>query len=183
MPGSGHALLRRWPKALGFFLAAAGLAIAGCELRGEIFFVAFGRHVLDRSDLIADAGSGIFYFAARILEATGPDISRAAGDYGTRFIAAAGIVNLLGVLVVLMESRAAAERLKASRSWMHLNHLFSMILFAALVSLGAGVRADERTITERVKYALWLLALFVAVGAGNCVGDVSVLAIENREQN
>jgi ethanolamine transporter EutH len=45
---------------------------------------------------------------------------------------------------------------------MHLNHLVSMILFAVLVSLGLAC-VGRRTITERVKYALWLLALFVAV--------------------
>ena len=97
VPGSGHALLRRWPRALGFFLAAAGLAIAGCDLRGEIFSWHSGG-TFGSLGFIADAGSGIFYFAARVLEATGPDISRAAGDYGTRFIAAAGLVNLLGVM-------------------------------------------------------------------------------------
>jgi hypothetical protein len=97
VPGLGHALLRCWPKALGFFLAAAGLAITGCELRGEIFSWHSGGTFASLG-FIADAGAGIFYFAARILEAAGPDISRAAGDYGTKFIAAAGIVNLLGVL-------------------------------------------------------------------------------------
>jgi hypothetical protein len=97
VPGSGHALLRSWPRAVGFFLAATGLVIAGCELRGEIFSWHSGG-TFGSLGFIADAGSGALYFAARMLEATGPDISRAAGDYGTRFIAAAGIVNLLGVL-------------------------------------------------------------------------------------
>jgi len=97
VPGLGHALLQRWPKALGFFLAAAGLAIAGCELRGEIFSWHSGG-TFGSLGFIADAGSGIFYCAARMLEGGGPDIARATGDYGTRFIAAAGIVNLLAVL-------------------------------------------------------------------------------------
>src|SRR6185437_643951 len=97
VPGLGHALLQRWPKALGFFLAAAGLAIAGCELRGGIFSWHSGG-TFGSLGFIADVGSGIFYFAARMLEGGGPDVARAAGDYGTRFIAAAGIVNLLGVL-------------------------------------------------------------------------------------
>ena len=48
---------------------------------------------------------------------------------------------------------------------MHLNHLLSMLLFALLVSLGLAC-LGRRTIKERVKYALWLLALFVAVGIG-----------------
>ena|SRR5579864_488744 len=97
VPGLGHSLLRRWPRALGFFLAASGLVIVGCELRGEIFSWHSGG-TFGPLGFIADAGSGVLYFAARMLEAAGPDISRAAGDYGTRFIAGAGIVNLLGVL-------------------------------------------------------------------------------------
>jgi hypothetical protein len=32
-----------------------------------------------------------------VFERAGPDVSRAAGDYGTRFIAAAGIVNLIAI--------------------------------------------------------------------------------------
>jgi len=97
LPGSGHALLRRWPKALGFFMAAAGLAIAGSALRGELFSWHSGG-AFGSLGFIADAGSGVFYFAARALDAKGPNLSLASGDYGTRVIAAAGIVNLLGVL-------------------------------------------------------------------------------------
>ena len=48
---------------------------------------------------------------------------------------------------------------------MHLNHLLSMILFAMLVSLGLAC-LGRRTIAERAKYALWLLALFLIVGVG-----------------
>ncbi len=46
---------------------------------------------------LADAGSGLFYYCGHLFEAAGPDVSRAAGDYGTRFIAAAGVVNLISV--------------------------------------------------------------------------------------
>ncbi len=97
VPGLGHLVLRRWGRALFLFLAVGGLAIAGYGMRGEVFgtrssdpFGALG--------FVADACSGAFYFLPRWIEATGPDVSRAAGDYGTRFIAAAGVVNLLGVL-------------------------------------------------------------------------------------
>jgi len=97
LPGLGHLLLRRWARGLGFFLASGGLALAGFVLRGEIFSLhsddSFGA-----LGFIADLGSGLFYFVARILETAGPDISHASGDYGTRFLAASGIVNLLGVI-------------------------------------------------------------------------------------
>jgi hypothetical protein len=97
VPGLGHLLLRRWGRALFIFLAVAVLAVAGCGMRGEIL----DTHSSDpfgALGFLADACSGAFYFLPRLLEASGPDVSRAAGDYGTRFLAAAGVVNLLGVV-------------------------------------------------------------------------------------
>jgi len=47
---------------------------------------------------IADLGTGSFYFIARSLERGGADVSHATGDYGTRFLATAGVLNLLAAL-------------------------------------------------------------------------------------
>jgi len=97
VPGLGHLLLKRWGRALIFFVAAGGLAVVGYGMRGEVF-TPLSSDPFGALGFLADICSGVFYFLARFLEAPGPDISRAAGDYGTRFIAAAGVVNLLGVL-------------------------------------------------------------------------------------
>ena len=51
-----------------------------------------------RLGFIADAGSGLFYWVARSVEVGGPDVSHSDGDYGTRLIAAAGVLNLLAAL-------------------------------------------------------------------------------------
>jgi len=78
-------------------VATAGLALTGYALRG----VVFSMHSSDpfgALGFIADVGSGVFYFFAHFFESAGADISRASGDNGTRFIAAAGIVNFLGVI-------------------------------------------------------------------------------------
>jgi predicted membrane channel-forming protein YqfA (hemolysin III family) len=96
VPGMGHLLLRRWGRAIVFFIAVGGLAVTGYFLRGNIF-AARGGDAFGTLGFLADAGSGVFYFCARFFEAAGPDVSRAAGDYGTRFIAAAGVVNLISV--------------------------------------------------------------------------------------
>jgi hypothetical protein len=96
VPGLGHYLQRCRGRAIGFFVAVAGLAIIGYRMRGNVF----PPHSIDpfgTLGFLADAASGIFYLAARILERGGPDVARAAGDYGTRFIAAAGVVNLIAV--------------------------------------------------------------------------------------
>jgi hypothetical protein len=96
VPGLGHALLRKWGRALAFLIASGGLALAGYAMRGNIF-PAHSADAFGRLGFLADAGAGVFYLLSRFLEARGPDVSRAIGDYGTRFIASAGIVNLLGV--------------------------------------------------------------------------------------
>jgi predicted membrane channel-forming protein YqfA (hemolysin III family) len=96
VPGMGHLLLRRWGRAIAFFIAVGGLAVTGYILRGNIF-PPRGGDAFGTLGFLADAGSGVFYYFARFFEAAGPDVSRAAGDYGTRFIAAAGVVNLISV--------------------------------------------------------------------------------------
>ena len=96
VPGLGHLLLRRWGKALAYFLAVAALATVGLLQRGNVFM--YSGDALDRLGFLADLGTGIFYFLAHTISPAGPDVSHAAGDYGTRLIATAGVLNLLCVL-------------------------------------------------------------------------------------
>jgi hypothetical protein len=96
VPGLGHLILRRRGRALAFFIAVGGLAMAGYLLRGNVFPPG-SADPFGKLGFLADAGSGVFYILSRWLERAGPDVSRAAGDYGTRFIASAGVVNLISV--------------------------------------------------------------------------------------
>lgn len=97
VPGLGHLLLRRWGRALMFFLCVGALAALGVGMRGYIFRPG-PADLFDRLGLLADLGAGGFYLLARQIQNGGPDVSRAAGDYGTRFFATAGVLNLLCVL-------------------------------------------------------------------------------------
>jgi len=100
VPGLGHLLQRRWPRGLVLFLAVGALAVTGALLRGVLFAVHAGDLRSDPLTFLGslgDAGSGVFYWVVRWLEKAGPDVSRATGDYGTRFIAAAGVANYLCV--------------------------------------------------------------------------------------
>ena len=103
VPGLGHLLLGRWGRALVFFCAVAGLVVSGYLLRGNVFPPHSGDP-FGTLGFLADAGAGVIYYFSRVFEAAGPDVSRAAGDYGTRFIAAAGVVNLLAVLDTIVIS-------------------------------------------------------------------------------
>lgn len=97
LPGLGHALLKMWGRAVACFLAVAALVFIGAEMRGNLF-TSDGSDAFATLGYVADLGAGSFYLVAKSLEVKGPDVSHADGDYGTRFLAAAGVLNLLAAL-------------------------------------------------------------------------------------
>ncbi len=97
LPGMGHLLLRRWIRGAVLFACVAALAFIGLQMRGRLFDPQTGDF-FDKLGFIADLGSGMFFYLARWLQNGGADVSRAAGDYGTRFFAAAGVLNILCVI-------------------------------------------------------------------------------------
>lgn len=108
VPGLGHALLKMWGRAMTIFLAVAFLVYLGAGMRGNLFAPG-GDDAFARLGYAADLGTGSMYYLARALEVSGPDVSHADGDYGTRFLATAGVLNLLAAL----HAYEAARRRKA----------------------------------------------------------------------
>ena len=108
IPGAGHLLLWRWRRAIVFFLGVTLFAALGVLLRGHIF-------TFDMTDpfemlgFLSNIGAGGYYFAAKYFALGAADVSRAAGDYGTRFFAAAGVLNFLCVLDALDIASARKE--------------------------------------------------------------------------
>jgi hypothetical protein len=97
LPGLGHALQRMWGRALVIFLSVGLLVVAGASMRGNLF-TSEGNDAFDTLGYVADLGAGSFYFLGRAVERGGADVSHAGGDYGTRFLATAGVLNLLAAL-------------------------------------------------------------------------------------
>ena len=97
VPGLGHALQKMWGRAIVIFLAVGVLVLAGSAMRGNVF-TPRENDAFDMLGYLADLGTGSFYFLARTLEKGGADVSHANGDYGTRFLATAGVLNLLAAL-------------------------------------------------------------------------------------
>lgn len=97
IPGLGHALQRMWGRAVACFLMVGLLVLLGAGMRGNVF-TSNGNDAFDTLGYVADLGTGCFYFFAKSFEANGSDVSHAGGDYGTRFLAAAGVLNLLSAL-------------------------------------------------------------------------------------
>jgi hypothetical protein len=97
VPGLGHLLQGRWGRACVFVVAVGGLAVTGLMMRGNVFPL-HSEDPFGTLGFVADAGSGVFYYFARFIEPGGADLSRTAGEFGTRLIAAAGIVNILSAI-------------------------------------------------------------------------------------
>jgi len=97
VPGLGHAMQRMWGRALVVFFTVGLLVVVGASMRGNLF-TSNGSDAFDTLGYVADLGVGSFYFLARAVERTGADVSHAGGDYGTRFLATAGVLNLLAAL-------------------------------------------------------------------------------------
>ena len=100
LPGLGHLMQRRLGRATAGFIAVGAMALMGLWMRGTIF-PPHGDDAFGVLGFIADAGAGIFYLLAHSIEKNGADISRAAGDYGTRLLATSGVINMLFVLDAL----------------------------------------------------------------------------------
>ena len=97
VPGLGHALQKMWGRAAVCFLVVGMLVAGGVALKGNIFTGA-SNDAFDTLGYIADLGTGSLYMLARSFGAKGTDVSHAEGDYGTRFLATAGVLNLLCAL-------------------------------------------------------------------------------------
>jgi hypothetical protein len=97
IPGLGHALQKMWGRAVVIFAAVGTLVYTGASMRGNVFS-SNGGDAFDTLGFIADMGTGSFYFLARALEHTGADVSHSQGDYGTRLLATAGVLNILAAL-------------------------------------------------------------------------------------
>ena len=97
VPGLGHALQKMWGRAIACFLTIAALVAIGAGMRGNVF-TSEGGDAFATLGYLADLGAGSFYFVARSIEINGADVSRSEGDYGTRFLATAGVLNLVAAL-------------------------------------------------------------------------------------
>jgi Family of unknown function (DUF6677) len=97
VPGLGHALLKMWGRAAACFITVAALVFLAVGMRGNVFS-SEGSDAFGMLGYAADLGTGSLYFAAKAMETRGSDTAHAEGDDGTRFLAAAGVLNLLAAL-------------------------------------------------------------------------------------
>ena len=99
VPGLGHAVLRKWDRAIVFFASISIMLVLGLQLHGRLFNPEFGD-LFSILKFVADAGLGLFYWIP-YLQGLGIGDPRAyTYDYANLFIYVAGLLNMLVIVDV-----------------------------------------------------------------------------------
>jgi len=96
VPGAGHFLLRKWGR--GAILAASilGMFAIGLAMNGKLY--ANAHDILEMLGMAGDLGNGLLYLVSRAAGLGADQITQTTGDYGTRFIVVAGLLNVISAV-------------------------------------------------------------------------------------
>lgn len=94
VPGLGYFLNRKWIRGVLILVCVVGMFWLGLALQGQIYGFNTGDP-LDILGWIGDICAGALYFITRAVGAGGGNAYSVMGDYGTKFLIAAGLLNLL----------------------------------------------------------------------------------------
>ncbi len=94
VPGGGHFAQRRWARGAILAVCVFAMFLLGLAMRGKLYQFN-SSDIVDIAGWIADLGAAGLYYAARFLGYDVPEPSSAVGDYGTKFLLTAGLLNVL----------------------------------------------------------------------------------------
>ncbi len=97
IPGAGHLIQRRWFRGLLLMISVAAMFAFGLAMDGKIYESNTGD-LLDILGFISDLGAGILYILGRMFDWGSSTIYIATADYGTKFIAVAGLLNIIAAV-------------------------------------------------------------------------------------
>ena len=101
VPGGGHFLLKRPARGAILGASVAIVFLLGLMMRGTLFQPEGGdllTTVIYYGGFIGDVLAGILYFLTVWLGYSQPDMPGHVHDYGTKFLVAAGLLNLLAIV-------------------------------------------------------------------------------------
>lgn len=97
IPGAGHLVTRHWIRAALLFLAITTMFSVGIAMQAKVYVPGTGDP-LDLLGFCADLGTGVLYFVARIFSLGQPTVQLVTADYGTKFVALAGLLNFIAAV-------------------------------------------------------------------------------------
>jgi hypothetical protein len=101
IPGGGHFLLKRPGRGAVLSISVTLVFLLGLMMRGTLFQPQSGdllTMVIYYGGFIGDLLSGVLYFLTIWLGYSQPDMAGHVHDYGTKFLVAAGLLNLLAMV-------------------------------------------------------------------------------------
>lgn len=97
VPGLGHALLRKWDRAVVFFGSISLMFALGLYLEARLFSPDFSEF-FSALKFIADAGSGLLYWVCWLRGMGMGQPTAYTYDFGNLFVFCAGLLNTLVVI-------------------------------------------------------------------------------------
>lgn len=101
IPGGGHMFLKRGGRGMLILASVSLLFLLGLMMRGALFAPQSGdllTTVIYYGGFIGNTLAGLPYFCAKWLGYAQVDIAGHTHDYGTKFLVAAGLLNLLAMV-------------------------------------------------------------------------------------
>ena len=94
IPGGGHILLKRYVRGVLLLVSVLAMFLIGLGMQGRIY-KPNGGDILDILGFVGDAGAGLLYIVARIMDWGNVMAANAAADYGKTFLIVAGLLNFI----------------------------------------------------------------------------------------
>ena len=101
VPGAGHFLLKRTGRGMLLLASVTGMFLCGLMMRGAMFHPESGdilTTIINTGGFIGDIASGLLYLLSVWLGYNQPDMAGHVHDYGTKFLVAAGLLNVLAMV-------------------------------------------------------------------------------------
>ncbi len=97
IPGLGHALLKKWTRALVFFFSISIMVMLGVQMHGQLFGPEF-TDIFSALKFIAEAGAGLLYWIPFLADFATANARAYTYDYANLFLYVAGLLNMLIVI-------------------------------------------------------------------------------------
>lgn len=101
IPGGGHFLLKRYGRAALLLASVTGMFLFGLMMRGTLFKPKVAdllTTLIYCGGFLGNLASGLLYFLTVWLGYAQPDVPGLVHDYGTKFLVAAGLLNVLAMV-------------------------------------------------------------------------------------
>jgi hypothetical protein len=101
VPGGGHFLQKRHGRGAILLGVVTITFVLGLLMRGAMFQPQFGdllTTIINVGGFIGNLAAGIFYLLTVWLGYSQPDVAGHVHDYGTKFLVAAGLMNVLAMI-------------------------------------------------------------------------------------